>query len=202
MSNIIVPGQMVADKPVKMGYAYVENGKTYSTVLSLQTDDGKLIPLCGPYEPLAGDAIVGFVSEVKFSGFSVNIRLSANAYLSSRDSRDKFELGDMLTATIRLVDEVKSIELEDAKILRGGTLVPISPAKIPRVIGKKNSMINLITEKTGCEVYAGRNGYAWVSSERGNSELAIMTLKKIEQEAHIPGLTNRVADFLASGGKR
>jgi exosome complex component RRP4 len=201
MSNIIVPGQMVADKPLKMGYAYVENGKTYATVMSLLTDDHKLIPLCGPYEPLAGDGIVGFVSEIKFSGYSINIRTPAAAYLSSRDCRDKLALGDVLAATIRLVDEVKSLELEDAKILRDGTLVQIGPAKIPRVIGKKNSMINIIKEKTGCEIYAGRNGYAWVSSQ-GNSDLAIRTLRKIEHEAHISGLTNRVSDFLASAGKQ
>ena len=34
-SRIVMPGELVAEQPERISYAYVENGKTYSTVVGL-----------------------------------------------------------------------------------------------------------------------------------------------------------------------
>lgn len=196
-NNIVLPGQMVADKPVRLPYCYVEKNKTYATVLSLLSEDGRLVPLCGPYEPLLDDYVVAYVAEVRFSGYNANINCPANAYLSGRDVAQKLSVGDVLYARISTVDEIKSVELTDARVLRGGTLIEIDAVKVPRVIGKKNSMIGLICAATGCEIYVGRNGFIWVSA-KGNQKLAIDTIRLVGAEAHIGGLTDRVKAYLDS----
>jgi exosome complex RNA-binding protein Rrp4 len=47
-----------------------------------------------------------------------------------------------------MIDEVRSIEMSDAKKLPAGRLVKVSSVKIPRIIGKKNSMIDMLQSAT------------------------------------------------------
>jgi exosome complex component RRP4 len=198
-SRIVMPGEVVADNPERISYAFVENGKTYSTVVGLFSE-GKLVPLEGPYEPLPDDLIVGIISEVKFSGYSVDTNSPYPGFLSSREIRERFEMGDAIFARIVKADEVKSIDLGDAKKLPEGRLVRASSVKIPRIIGKKNSMVDMIRANTGCEVIAGRNGYIWIAG-KGDANLAEKAIRMIESQAHTHGLTDRVAAFLKSNRK-
>lgn len=200
MGRIVLPGEAVSDKAERIAYSFVENGKTYATVLSLMNDEGRLIPLEGPYEPLVDDYVIGVVTYVKFVGYTVEMNSPYEGFLSSRETRDKFELADVVFAKIRSVDEVKNINLTDARMLREGRLVSVSAVKVPRIIGKKNSMLNMIKEATGCEIFVGRNGLIWMSRE-GDVNLAIRTIEMIEREAHVPGLTDRVGKYLSENKK-
>lgn len=193
-SRIVMPGELLSDKPERISYAFVDKGKTYSTVVGLFSE-GKLVPLEGPYEPLPDDLIVGLITEVKFSGYSVDINTAYPAFLSSREIRERYNMGDMIFARIALIDEVRSTELSDAKKLPAGRLVKVSSVKIPRIIGKKNSMIDILQAATGCQINAGRNGYVWISGA-GNATLVEQAIRMIEAQAHTHGLTDRVAAFL------
>ena len=199
-SMIVFPGELVSDRPDRIAYAYIDKGKTYSTVVGLFSD-GKLVPLEGPYEPLPDDIVVGIISEVRFSGYSVDINCPYVSFLSSREIRERYEMGDAIVARIVKVDEVKNIDLTDARKLPQGSLVKVSSVKVPRIIGKKNSMIDTIQSSTGCQVTAGRNGYIWVSGA-GDFSLAQKAIRMIEAQAHTRGLTDRVASFLKSGKSR
>ena len=198
-SRIVMPGEMVADRPERIGYAFVDKGKTYSTVVGLYSE-GKLVPLEGPYEPLPDDFIVGIISEVRFSGYSVDTNSAYAAFLSSREIRERYEMGDMIFARITKTDETRSIELGEAKKLPEGRLVRVSAVKIPRIIGKKNSMVDMIRANTGCEIVAGRNGYIWIIGT-GDSNMAEKAIRMIESQAHTHGLTDRVAAYLKSQKK-
>jgi exosome complex component RRP4 len=198
-SRIVMPGELVAERPERISYAYVEGGKTYSTVVGLFSE-GKLVPLEGPYEPLPDDLVVGIISEVRFSGYSVDVNCPYAGFLSSREIRERFEMGDAVFARIVKVDEVKNIDVGDAKKLPPGRLVRVSSVKIPRIIGKKNSMVDMIRANTGCEVIAGRNGYVWITGN-GDSNLAEKAIRMIEAQAHTHGLTDRVAAYLKSQKK-
>ena len=198
-SRIVMPGEMVANTPERISYAFVDNGKTYSTVVGLYSE-GKLVPLEGPYEPLPDDFIVGIISEVRFSGYSVDTNSAYAAFLSSREIRERYEMGDMIFARITKTDETRSIELGEAKKLPEGRLVRVSAVKIPRIIGKKNSMVDMIRANTGCEIVAGRNGYVWIIGT-GDSNLAEKAIRMIEAQAHTHGLTDRVAAYLKSQKK-
>ena len=197
MSRIVVPGEVVADKPQRMAYTFSDGVKTYSTALSLLNEDGKLVPLEGPYEPLVEDIVVGFVTDVRFTGYSLELGGAHSAFLSSRDCRASLALGSIAQARIINVDEVRSIDLADARVLTGGWIEKISPVKVPRLIGKRNSMINMIAQISGCQLVVGRNGFVFVSAT-GNHALALKAIKMVEAQAHTSGLTDRVAALLAA----
>lgn len=199
-SRIVMPGEMISDKPERISYAYVDNGKTFSTVVGLFSE-GKLVPLEGAYEPLMDDLVVGFIAEVRFSGYSVDINCPYAAFLSSREIRERYSLGDAIFARIIKVDEVKNMDLSDAKKLPEGSLLKVSSVKVPRIIGKKNSMIDMVQANTGCQITVGRNGYVWIAG-KGDVSLAGRAIRMIESQAHTKGLTDRVSVFLKSEMER
>jgi len=184
-----------------MAYTFSDGVKTYSTALSLLSDDGKLVPLEGPYEPLVEDIVVGFVTDVRFTGYSIELGGAHSAFLSSRDCRASLALGSIVQARIINVDEVRSIDLADARTLAGGWIEKISPVKVPRLIGKRNSMINMIAQISGCQLVVGRNGFVFVSAN-GNHALALKAVRMVEAQAHTSGLTDRVAAMLSAESGR
>jgi exosome complex component RRP4 len=73
----------------------------------------------------------------------------------------------------------------------------MSPAKIPRLIGKKSSMINMIREKLGIKIIVGRNGRVIAFTDDLNKiEILKKIIEKIELESHTSGLTDRIKMFL------
>ncbi len=82
------------------------------------------------------------------------------------------------------------------KITRG-QITEITPTKIPRLIGKKGSMITTIKKEVGCQILVGQNGLVLISGKSPEDErLAIVAIRKIEEEAHTSGLTDRVAEMI------
>jgi exosome complex component RRP4 len=73
----------------------------------------------------------------------------------------------------------------------------VTPTKIPRVIGRKGSMISMIKQETGCQIILGLNGVVLVTGKNlEDEELAISAIKKIEEESHTSGLTDRITQLL------
>jgi len=196
MADIIVPGETVAKaggRPV--GNTYREGDSMRSAVVGLYKEgDDRIIPLQGPYLPAIGDFVIGVVQDVRFTSYTMNINSPYNGSLSSKATRDELKLGDIISAVVAAIDESKNITLEEPRRLIGGEIVSISSVKVPRVIGKKNSMVNMIIDSTKSEVQVGRNGRIWIKG--GNSALAAMAILKIETEAHTSGLTDRINAFL------
>ncbi|MCC7552393.1 RNA-binding protein [Candidatus Micrarchaeota archaeon] len=192
--EIIMPGTQIADKPLRLSYGHVENEKTYSTVLGLKRED-KLIPLKGIYEPRFGDYIIGVVSEVKFSGYDIEMKTPYPAFVPDRMLREKLDHGEVIFAKVMNVNEIGELDLGQVKVLKKGRIIEVPAVKIPRVIGRDNSMITLIRESTDCSIFVGKNGFVWIS-EKGNSALAISAIRKIVREAHTSGLTDKMQEYL------
>ncbi len=192
-NRIVVPGELISDSPKRMAHTYIENNKTYSTVVGM-FDEKRVIPMNGPYEALPEDSIVGIVVGVKFAGYTINLDSPYTGFLSSKETRDELEHGDVVFAQVRDVDEVGNISITRPRKLDGGRIIPFVPVKIPRLIGKKNSMVDMIKDATGCDIYIGRNGLVWVKGR--NEGLATKAIKRVEEEAHISGLTDRIKKFL------
>ena len=57
-------------------------------------------------------------------------------------------------------------------------------------------MVSLIKNATGCKIIVGQNGVVWLQGEPMSEVIAIQAIKKIEEESHISGLTERVTEFL------
>jgi exosome complex component RRP4 len=198
VTRVVVPGEMVSETPRPTQFGFIDNGKTYSSVVGLyDLADGKIVPLEGCYLPNLDDGVIGVVKEVKFSGSVCDINAPYIGFLSSKETRESFELGDVIVARVKDVDEVKNIDLTDAKKLDGGEIIDVLSVKIPRIIGKKSSMINMLIEATKSEIIVGKNGRIWIKG--GNHALAVAAILKIAREAHTTGLTDRVSSFLKEG---
>lgn len=62
------------------------------------------------------------------------------------------------------------------------------------MIGKHSSMLNILKAATKCEILVGKNGLIWIKGP--NQQKAVEAIDKIDREAHLPGLTDRIIDFL------
>ena len=194
MKKIVIPGDKIADKVLQVPHSYTEDGATYATVLGY-LDEGRYTPLEGRYKPALGDIVVGIVIDSRRVGYSVDIHLSSSAFVAGRDLRTKLNLGDIISGKIRETDELGNVDLSDVGKLTPGKIIEFPSAKIPRLIGRKSSMLNLIRDNIGGDITVGNNGYVWVS-EGSNIPLAIKTLNLIKSKAHLSGLTDEVAEFL------
>jgi len=199
-SRLVVPGELLGAAGRPIPHTFTENGSAYSNVVGLFDDaSGKLIPLEGVYTPALDDVVVGVVVAVRFAGFTLDLKSPYEGFISGKDTRDVFKLGEVLVSRVKEVDEVRNVDLTEASKLEGGEIIEIPSVKVPRVIGKNSSMIRMLQDATKSEIVVGKNGRIWVKG--GNSALAIEAILKIEREAHTQGLTDRISALLGSGGQ-
>jgi exosome complex component RRP4 len=85
--------------------------------------------------------------------------------------------------------------------LTGGGIMEISAYKVPRVIGKGGSMINLLKEHTQCRIFVGQNGRIWIDGDVDGISLAMRAINMIDENAHTVGLTENIREFLEKESK-
>ncbi len=196
MRDIVTPGEIVSEKPTRTHNTFASNGKTYSSVLGIRDErTNDIIPLEGVWSPRVDDSVVGIIEEVKAKVYMVDLSYFGKALIiPGKYDRYEFKEGDVINAVIKDVENKKTVVLVEPRELKGGTIISIKPKKIPRVIGKKSTMIRQIADATGTHIVVGMNGLIWLSS--GNITLATEALLKIEREAHLSGLTDTIKNFL------
>ncbi|MEE9223123.1 MAG: KH domain-containing protein, partial [Thermoplasmata archaeon] len=105
-----------------------------------------------------------------------------------------------LLLKVLLVDETKKVVLtmkeHGLRKLTGGQIVEISHSKVPRVIGRKGSMISLIKGFTKCRLFVGQNGRIWIDGDIDDIHNTIRVIERIEEEAQMIGLTESVKCML------
>ena len=120
--------------------------------------------------------------------------------MSKTDITRYYDVGDVIYAKVLNVAKSRSITLTmndyRAKKLTGGMTLNITPSKVPRLIGRQGSMIELIKKNTGCQIVVGQNGVVWVKGE--NTAKAIEVIRIIENDAHTVGLTDKITKFLGA----
>ncbi len=191
--EIVLPGTLVADSAVPCEGCFSEAGKTYTSVLSI-LQDGKVIPLKGKYVPRVGDAVVGVVADVRFTSFEVDLNSPYVGNISTKDTRTEFEVGDVVLAKTRMVDEVHEATLVEPFQLSGGRLIEIESVKVPRIIGRNGSMLSMLKAYSKAEVTVGKNGRVYIKG--GDIALAASAILKICHESHVAGLTDRIKSYL------
>ncbi len=215
--QLVTPGDLLAENNYLAGEnTFKENGKIYATRVGLvnyEDRDIYVMALRSFYVPMVGDTVIGKVVEVSLSGWIIDVKAPYLAMLrasdvlerSFRPQRDDlpsmFDVGDIIIAKIVASDRTRGplLTIREpglGKITRG-QITGITPTKIPRLIGKKGSMITIIKREVGCQIFVGQNGSILVSGKSPKDErLAIMAIRKVEQEAHTSGLTDRVAEMI------
>jgi exosome complex component RRP4 len=224
--EIVLPGTLLATgENLKPGlYTFKEDISIYAGLLGLFEKDTvkkgeviNIIPLKGKYYPKEGDNVIGIVVRTYLFSWLVDINSFvyatlpfSNAVKEKRKKKRKFELnlanylsvGDVIYAKIVSFDRNSPpiLSLKEKKGLgkvTSGYLITMSPAKIPRLIGKKSSMINMIREKLGIKIIVGRNGRVIAFTDDLNKiEILKKIIEKIELESHTSGLTDRIKMFL------
>lgn len=203
--KIVVPGEVVTEAQKKLGsHVFLKEGKIVSDSLGFvsESDDFvSVVPLEGVYVPHYGDLIVGLVSGEKHAGYTVDINSIYESFISKRDFRERLKEGNVVSAKVSTVNDVNEADLENVRVFYGGEVIKVSPVKVPRIIGKNSSMLDVIKNGTKTNLMVGRNGYVWMNG--GDKQLAVKAIRLIEREAHLGNLTARVTDFLKqeSSGK-
>jgi len=212
--DLVVPGDLLASGDYLLGEGtYKEGENIYANILGLvDTKEQfiKIIPLSGKYVPAPRDLVIGIVEDISFSSWSVDINSPYQGVLGIANATDRFidinqedlskiyNIGDVIVAKVLNVSQSMQVGLtmRDKGLykLREGRLISISPTKVPRVIGKKGTMVQLLKYMTNCRITVGQNGRIWISGE--NPNIAIEAIRLIEREAHMHGLTDRVKTFL------
>lgn len=196
--KLVIPGELVSERRMKLGpHVFVEDGKIYSDTVGLvKIDRGvvRVVPLQGKYMPKAGDIVIGIVAGEEYSYYIIDINSFYYSFVSKEEVRVPLKKGSIISAKIVKVDEINAATLSDIRVFRGGEILTVSPVKVPRVIGKNASMLNLLKRNTACSLMVGMNGRIWVKG--GNIELLKKALAKIERESHLSNLTLRIQKML------
>ena len=205
MREIIIPGEKIPDtKGDKAGFGTIKrDGKIIATIFGLvKKAKGfvDVVPLNGKYLPHTGDHVIGVVEESRERGCFVDINSAYTGYLSFFREQS-YNKGDVLMLEISNVNEINKVDLDFAKPLYEGKLIEVEPVKIPRIIGRKASMIDIISNGAGCRVFVGRNGRIYLKGKDENIYRAEQAIRLIEREAHTSGLTDKIKKFLETGEK-
>ncbi len=214
--SVVVPGEVLAEgmEYLPSHGTYRKNDRIYANQTGLLVVEGKVlktIPLAGVYLPKRGDVIIGKVIDILMTGWRLDTNSPYSAVLPLKDATfDYIKKGADLTSYFGLdeyvmckIFQVTSQNLIDVSMkgpglrkLKDGRIVKVNAQKVPRIIGKRGSMVSMIKQATGCTVSVGQNGLVWLKGEPAQEILAVETIQKIEREAHVPGLTERIKTFL------
>jgi len=216
---VVIPSQLLGDvKSKKAGKGtFVENGKIYAEivgVLNIGPEYINVIPLEGRYDPTKDDFVIGVVEEPMSSSWLVDIRAAYPALLhvnevpwdvEFNETEKYLNRGDCIMAKVLQVDMEKKLQitLKDRNLykIKGGHIIDVEPSKVPRVIGKKGSMISLLKKYTQCRIFVGQNGRVWIDGDDKNIEKAINTIRIIQKESLSFGLTNKIEEMLKKENK-
>ena len=77
-----------------------------------------------------------------------------------------------------------------------GIIIKINSNKVPRIIGKEGSMINLIKKESDCNITVGQNGLIWIKGNKIEEELLVKrAIMFINEKSFISGLTEVMKDW-------
>src|SRR5580700_2787117 len=213
--TLVLPGEEIDVHGLQPGPGtYRVDGRTYASVLGLLSRRPpvvRVIPLSGRYIPKPQDVVVGTVTDVQTTFWLLDIGAPRWAPLHMTGTPWKIDVGecgqylhvgDTVVVAIESIDPTGRIGVtmlgDDLGKVDGGTVITMSPAKVPRVIGRSGSMIQMLTNETGCRIAVGQNGRIWVDGTPEGMVRVREALRLIEEEGQRSGLTERVAGFLGS----
>ena len=84
-----------------------------------------------------------------------------------------------------------------------GIIMKINSNKVPRIIGKEGSMINLIKKESGCNITVGQNGLIWIKGDKIEDELFVKkAINFVAKKSFISGLTEEVQKWIVKEKKK
>ncbi len=213
MRRPVIPGELIGSGEKKPGMGVTrEADGMHSSILGLLDEREsyvRVIPLAGGYDPKEVDFVIGVVSDVRGTFWRLDIAAPYSSILPGGEFfrelrgeklRDILPVGSTVYVKIKEVTKSKGVfttlKWRGTRVLSDGYLIEISPSKIPRIIGKKDSMISILKQESGCDILAGQNGVIWINGPVERMDLATMAIRYIEENTHKRGLTDHVKKML------
>ena len=208
--KIIIPGEVIVEGDDYLpGEGTEKRGKEIIALrYGLAEESNKLvkvIPLSGVYQPRRGNVVIGRVENITFNGWIIDIGAADRAFLSltevpryvNKDGLDEvMDIGDIVVAKIWGINKRGidlSIKSRGLGKIDEGIIVKINSNKVPRVIGKEGSMVNLIKNNTNCNITIGQNGLIWIQGDKIEDELfAKKAVLFVVEKSFISGLTEEL----------
>jgi len=218
----VIPGDVVTTGPFRPEQnVELQGNKIISTTIGISEiydDSVKVIPLTGKYIPKINDLVIGKVISHTSLSWELDINSCYVGFLPAQDvfGRDfsahadeltsKLKSGDLVAARIanfdRTRDPLVTISDRDLGKIDTGDLIKISPSKVPRLIGKRGTMIQMIEMATDAAITIGQNGWVVVSCETPEGLLkAKKAIEMVNEKAHVANLTDQVKEMLESKGE-
>ena len=218
----VIPGDVITTGPYRPEQNVIlEGNKIISTTIGISEiydDSAKVISLTGKYLPKINDLVIGKVISHSSLSWELDINSCYVGFLPAQDvfGRDfsahadeltsKLKSGDLVAARIansdRTRDPLITIADRDLGKIDSGDLVKISPSKVPRLIGKKGTMIQTIENATDAAITIGQNGWVVVSCENPEGLLkAKKAIQMVNEQAHVANLTDQVKEMLELKGE-
>ena len=208
----VIPGDVVTSGPFRPEQNVILEGNdiiaTAVGISEIYDDSVKVIPLTGKYLPKIDDLVIGKVVSHTSLSWELDINSCYIGFLPAQDvfGRDfsthadelssKLKTGDLVAARIanfdRTRDPLITISDRDLGKIDDGVLVKISTSKVPRLIGKKGSMIQMIENGTNAAVTIGQNGWVVVSCETDEGLSKIAKAKEMSYQILKAGKTMKL----------
>ncbi len=212
--RLSIPGEIiVSGEKYLPGEGTKRNGQNIiSNRFGLIEESGRLvriIPLSGAYSARRGNIVIGRVMDMTFNGWIVDINAPYLAFLlvsecprffNTGDLGEYLDIGDMFIAKVHSVKR-KGIDLSvkgrDLGKIDAGIIIQINSNKVPRLIGKGGSMVNLIKKETDCKITIGQNGVVWIKGDNTEKELfARDTILFVTEKSFYEGLTEKTKNWI------
>ena len=217
----VLPGDFITTAPLRLQNNVVLEGKRIiSTTIGLtdvSDDSVRVISLTGVYLPKIDDLVIGTIQYIHGNSWFADINscyqgmllgqdvFGRGSYPTKSEMEERLSKGDIIFAKIANSDRQREplISIADQSLgkIDSGELIKISPAKIPRLIGKHGSMIQTIEGSTNATITVGQNGLIVVSCDETNGLLkALAAIRMVDEQAHLVNLTDKVKKMLESNG--
>lgn len=193
---LMVPGEKLFDEPRKINGTYVENGATYvSTVALFDNERKNFAVLEGGGMPRIEDIVIGTITGSRNRVYSIELSYFGKGLLiEGKYEKYSFNDGDIISARIKDIEYGKTVILVQPRTLIGGTIINMKLARIPRFIGRENTMVNMVSELTKTKIIVGKNGSIWIKGE--NEDIVMSAIEMVEKESHVSGLTDKVKEMI------
>jgi len=195
---ILIPGDSLKKKDIN---SYERENNYYSKYILLLNED-KTTRLFGYYIPEVNDIVIGKVIDVLSNAWIIDINSPYMGKLSLKDigtdPNDLYTYGDYILCQIVKMTKNKLIDLDIKKKekLNDGLILKVDPARIPRLIGKNSSMLNLIKEYLKIDIIIGKNGRIYLNGNVNNVSKAVDIIRFIINNSYKRGLTEKVKEIL------
>lgn len=215
----VIPGDTITSGPFRPEQNVAVDGRKITStavgVSEIYDDTVKVIPLAGKYNPKINDLVIGMVISHTSLSWELDINSCYVGFLPATDvfGRDfsahadelatKLRSGDLVAARIanfdRTRDPLVTISDRDLGRIETGEMVKISPNKVPRLIGKRGTMIQAIESATGSVITIGQNGCVVIACDSSEGLLkAKKAIRMVDEKAHSANLTEQVKGMLES----